>query len=265
MFYTLKIGVIPYSNRSAEFFFQRATKYIMPYKKDGEGKGFQDTVILQSVLEHLHSSKNLKGILITNDKGIQQVQINDYLPELDASKLRFTTLDDAWKDLFEYHFDQNVVQPWSEERKNALTAVEALDHLWKEFLAAHLTASMLRAGEFGQPMTVMILLSVDSVKVSFVDTPIPDLDANPDRPVRILISLSADCTAIVKKERFGFFSSILGGIEKADVEPTSPPEILQAKASWSGGIRATANVISRQFQDIVPESIMLEEELRSQR
>jgi hypothetical protein len=64
----------------------------------------------------------------------------------------------------------------------------------------------------------------------------------------------------VRKEHFSFFSEIIG-----DGQPTSQPEIVQEKASWSGGIRATANVVSRQFQDIFPESIVLEEELRSQK
>jgi hypothetical protein len=167
--------------------------------------------------------------------------------------------------LFEYHFDQNVIQPWAEERKNALTAAETLEALWKEFLASNLTEPMLRAGEFGQPMTVIKLLSVDSVKVAFVDTPIPDLDAEIDRPVKILISLSAKCTAIVRKEQFNFLFSILGGSDKNDVQAPSPLDILEAKASWSGGIRATAEIVSHQFKNIVPESIVSEEELRSQR
>ncbi len=47
------IAVVPYSDRDAEFFFQRATRYVMPFEKEGEGKGFQDAVILQSVLDHL--------------------------------------------------------------------------------------------------------------------------------------------------------------------------------------------------------------------
>jgi hypothetical protein len=259
------ISVIPYPHREVYFFFKRATKYVMPFEKDREGKGFQDAVILQSVLDHLHSQSDLNGVLITMDGGMKQAQIREFLPKFDSSRLRFTTLDETWHSLFEYHFDQNVVQPWTEERKNALTAVEALEHLWREFLASNLTEPMLRAGGFVQPMTVIKLLSVDSVKVTFVDTPIPDLDADPDRSVRILIALTAECTAIVRKEQFGFFSSMFGGIEKSDIQSTAPPEIVQEKASWSGGIRATANVVSHQFQDIVPESILSDEELRSQR
>jgi len=35
------IKVVPYPDRPAEFFFQRATRYLMPFEKEGEGKGFQ--------------------------------------------------------------------------------------------------------------------------------------------------------------------------------------------------------------------------------
>jgi hypothetical protein len=56
---------------------------------------------------------------------------------------------------------------------------------------------------------------------------------------------------------------LLDEIVGADV-PAAPPEIVQEKTVWSGGIRATAKIINRQFQDIVPESLVSEDELRAQ-
>jgi hypothetical protein len=261
----LAIGVIPYPHRTAEFFFQRATNYVMPFEKESEGKGFQDAVILQSVLEHLHSNGELRGAMITKDGGMRQSRIGEFFPEFDTSKLRFTTLVDAWDDLIRYHIDQKIIQPWGEERNNALAAVKNLDPVLKEFLATHLPESMLRAGELGAPATVLKLISVDSVDVSYVDTPVPELDTNPDRTVQISISISAQCTAIVRKESFSFFSSLFGGSEQASIEQTAPAEVMQGKASWSGGIRATAKSVNRQFQDIVPELVVSDEELRAQK
>jgi hypothetical protein len=262
---SLNIGVVPYPNCTVEFFFQRATNYAMPFEKDREGKGFQDAVILQSILEHLHSESELKGVLITRDGGMTQARIADFLPQLGTSRLRFATLDEAWDNLIHYHIDQKVIQPYHEELKNALAAVKKLDPELKDFLATHLTEPMLRAGELGAPATVLKLISVDSIDVSFVDTPVPDLDANPDRTVKILISISAQCTAVARKESFGFFSSLFGGSEQASIGSTSPPEVFQGKASWSGGIRATAKVVNRQFQEIVPEAVVSNEELRTQK
>ncbi len=261
----LEIGVVPYPNCAIEFFFQRATNYAMPFEKEREGKGFQDAVIFQSILEHLHSDSKLEGVLITRDGGMTQARIADFLPALGTSRLRFATVNEAWDNLIQFHIDQKVIQPYHEERKNALAAVKELKPELKDFLATHLTEPMLRAGEFGAPATALKLISVDSIDVSFVDTPVPDLDANPDRTVKILISISAQCTAIVRKEDFGFLSSLFGGSEQASTGPASPPEVFQGKASWSGGIRATAKVVNRQFQEIVPEAVVSDEELRTQK
>jgi len=260
-----EIGVIPYSNCSIEFFFQRATNYIMPFEKEREGKGFQDAVIMQSVLEHLHSDGELRGLLITKDGGMRQARIADFLPGLDKSRLHYANLDEAWDNLIHYHIDQTVIKPYHEERKNALAAVKEMDIDLKGFLAAHLTESMLRAGELGAPATALKLISVDSIEVSFVDTPVPDSDANPDRAVKILISISAQCTALLRKESFGFFSSLFGSPEQASSGPTLPSEVFQGNARWSGGIRATAKVVNRQFHEIVLEAIVSDEELRTQK
>ena len=259
------IKVVPYPDRRVEFFFQRATRYLMPFEKQGEGKGFQDAVILQSVLEHLQANPELRGVLLTKDGGMKQSRIREFLPEFDTTRLRIIALDEAWDNLFHFNFDQKVIQPWAEERKNALIAAQSLVSLWKEFLLTHLTESMLRAGGFGVSATVVKLISVDSVEVAYVDTPIPDLDKHSDRTVRISISASAQCTAIVRKERLNFFDAILGDYNKEDAAPPAPPEIGQDKATWSGGIRATAKIVNHEFVDIVPESLVSEEELRAQK
>jgi hypothetical protein len=257
------IQVVPYPARPAEFFFQRATKYVAPFEKEGEGKGFQDSVILLSVLEHLQANPQWNGIVLTKDGGMKQARILDFASDFDPARLRFTTLDDAWDNLYHFHFDQKVVQPWSEERKNALTAARALQPQLTDFLSTNLTESMVRAGGFGYSATVIKLVSIDSIEVSFVDTPIPNLYEHPDRTVKIAISLTAQCTALVKKEPVSFFTSILGDYGKEDTRPPAPPEFAQERASWPGGILASAKIVNHEFVDIVPESLVSDEELRS--
>ena len=259
------VQIIPYPAKSAEFFFQRATRYVAPFEKEGEGKGFQDSVILQSVLELLQADSQLKGLFLTKDSGMKQARIGDYVPDFDLSRLHFSTLDDAWDHLFHFNFDQTVVQPWAEERKNALTAARALELQLKDFLTANLTESMLGAGGFGYSATVIKLISVDSVDVSFVETPIPGLYEHPDRAVKIAISLSAQCTALVKKEPISFFGAILGNYNNEYTLPPAPPEIAQERASWSGGILASAKIIDHNFVDVFLESLVSDEELRTRR
>jgi hypothetical protein len=261
----LQIEIVPYTQGTAESFFQRATKYIAPFAKDAEGKGFQDAVILQSVIEHLHADGDLRGILITKDAAIMKTDLGQNFPDFDASRLRFIPFDEAWEPLVRFHVDQTVIQPWHEEQKNALAAVRANEQPLKMFLATHLAETMLRAGEFGTPATAVKVLSVDSLDVTSVDTPIQGSNERPDRKVTISITASARCTAILRKTNFGFYGALLSAGFPNAVESTSPAseEVTQGPATWTGGIRATAEVANRQFQNIVPESLMSDEELRS--
>jgi len=119
---------------------------------------------------------------------------------------------------------------------------------------------MLKANLFD---TVVKLLSVDAVQVNSVDTPIPDRQRNPDRKAEFTIALSAICTAVVRKN--SLFTTLWGISKEENVKTLRPaaPEEVEVNTSWSGGIRATADVINRQFQNIVPQSVVAEEELRT--
>jgi hypothetical protein len=257
-----RIDIAPYPDRDAQYFFELATRYVMPFAKDGEGKGYQDSVILKSVLDHLESDDKLRGLLITRDEGLKQAELRQFLPQFDTSRLRFTALAEAFEDLVKYHIDQTVVQPWAEERENALAAVRAMEPALKEFLASHLSESMLRAGEFSAPATPVKLVSVDSVEVAYVDTPVPESDADANRDVRLSVTASAMCTALLRKDRF-FYTALFGHTDESATEPASPPELAVGNASWNGGIRATARIRDRRFLDVVFESLASAEELRS--
>ena len=51
----------------------------------------------------------------------------------------------------------------------------------------------------------------------------------------------------LKKERLNFLDAILGDYNKKDATPPAPPEIGQEKATWSGGIRATAKIVNHEL------------------
>ena len=168
-------------------------------------------------------------------------------------------MDTVWKELFHPYFDETVLKPWEEERRNALSAAKALASELKSFLTSHLSESMLKTS--GWFATVVKLLSVDVVQVDSVDTPIPNMHQSADRKVEFTIAVSADCTAVVRKS--SFYMALLGISEENVKTQPAPPEEVEEKISWSGGIRATADVINRQFQNIAPQSLVSEEELRT--
>ncbi len=254
-----EIRIAPFGTKTVPELFGLATRYVLPFKDGGQGAGFQDAVILQSVLEHLHPEENRKGIFITQDAALKKTSLEAFFPGFNPNKLEFMELRVVWERLFRSYFDATVARPWREERKNALDAANASISVWRDFLSSALKEPMLRDNSsFGTRVTALRLLSVDSVTIRNVDTPIPELDENPDRNVTISVEGTAECTALLKKEHFDFLGvlSDLPGIER----PPDPPEIVEGKIHWSGKIRATADIVDRQFKNFLPEAIEQEKE-----
>jgi len=248
-----QVGIVPFGKRSLPEMFGLATRYVLPFKGGGQGAGFQDAVILQSVIEHLDSIEVSKGIFITNDTTLRKTSLREFYPAIESSRLEFMELDAVWERLFRSHFDATVIAPWREELKNAVEAANASAPVWVEFLSSTLTEGMLKGqSSFGLAVSVLKLISIDSIFVKHVDTPIPELDADPDRIVTVSVDLTADCTALLKKEHYDFMGLFS---EAASTQPLLPPEIVQGKAYWSGKLRATATIVGRQFSNFVPTAI----------
>jgi hypothetical protein len=79
-----------------------------------------------------------------------------------------------------------------------------------------------------------------------------------DRSVTVSVEATAECTALLKKERFDFLD-VLSDIPRIE-RPPEPPEIVEGKIHWLGKIRATADIVDRQFQNFVSEVIEQEKE-----
>ena len=106
---------------------------------------------------------------------------------------------------------------------------------------------------------VLHLSSVDDVKVLYVQTPLPDVGGPADRKVRIAISVSVECTAVVEKNY-----SVVHTLLKWKGDPPKPVEE-EEKIAWIGGVEASANVVNREFRDIEPIALIPVDELGSQR
>src|SRR5207302_8932981 len=58
---------VPYTTSTIEEVFGSATKYLLPFAPKAEGRGFQDAVILLSILDHLGPSSSGTGLFVTED------------------------------------------------------------------------------------------------------------------------------------------------------------------------------------------------------
>jgi hypothetical protein len=81
---------IPITTRPLSEFFDMAIRYGMPFVSDRskKGKGFQDAVVLASVLEHLKANPQLSGLLVTDDEVFSKVDVAKFMPSCAGVRLK---------------------------------------------------------------------------------------------------------------------------------------------------------------------------------
>ncbi len=247
---------VPFTKRSLEEIFDFATKYVLPFVFDAKGKGFQDAVILLSILDHLNEFPEAAAIFISADNDFKGVRFTDFLSGFDAKRLEIVKeLDVVFSRLWKPYFDETVIKPYRQEVENAKTAVQGILSELKTFLKSHLTEDMLKSGIGEQ---VLKILSVEDVRLLSVDTPIPKTGEPLNRKVTIQINVSADCRVLVSRD-YSFLRSVLRAYsgdspDESDLPP--PPEELELKVNWSGGIEATADIVDTQFKNVVLKALV---------
>jgi|SRR5579863_1920924 PIN domain-containing protein len=234
----------PLTRRSLQQIFALATKYAPPFAHKGEGKGFQDVVILTSILDDLNADPEARAIFITADEAFKDVRFSDLLPGFDPDRLRIVSkVETAFDSLWRPYFDETVIKPYRQEVENAQHAAKALTPEITEFVKSRLTEDMLRPGIFDK---IVKILSVDSVSVFLVDSPIPKEGAL-NRLADIAIKISAECTVLVK--RVFWLGAEEGGTSLL------PSQELEQKISWEGTVLATAEIVDTQFRNIRLKSL----------
>lgn len=242
----------PITSRSLAEFFDLATRYVLPFEYDRKkkGKGFQDAVILSSVLEHLKADTKIAGVFVTEDDVFSKVDISEFMPACTRVNFKVLTFEEVFKVLYDSYWDEHIKKPWKEEEANAKAAVEALMAELCKFIEINLDKSILRPGSFDR---LIELGGVEKVDVFHVTTPIP-IPGKPDRAVRIAIAVQAHFQAVVEKD-FSLARSLLAGT------PTPGPFRTSTEITWTGGVEAIAEVKDRKYTSIKFVSLIPSEQL----
>jgi len=258
-----RITRIPFTARTVEEVFGFATKYLLPFAHRAEGKGFQDAVILLSVLDHLNSSPEANAIFVTADGDFAGIRFDSFMPSFDPKRLRVLDLEMTFDFLSRHYYEESVIKPYEQEKRNALVAAEALTSQIEGFVESRITVDMMKPGGLGG--TVTKLLSLEGVTILSVDTPLPEPNT-PRRSVEILIAVMAVYKVIAAggirpKGELNSLSALL----KADTFEFIPfSENHETYAFWRGRIQATAEIVNSEFKKIaliglVPENTSLPE------
>jgi|ERR1051326_242146 hypothetical protein len=251
----------PFTARTTEEIFGFATRYVLPFAHKGEGKGFQDAVILLSILDYMNSHPEAKSILITKDGDFKDPVFADFIPGFDKNRLRIerdlkAVSDSMWKP----YIDEAMVKPYRQDVANALNAVRLLPLELIEFVGTHLTKDMLKGG-LGE--TILKIISVDKVYPFSVELPFPKVGEDRDRNVEMRINVSATCSVLISRD-FSLFSNLLRltGYNASPDEVNVPPlpEESETQVTWNGGISATADFKDGAVTNIVLQGLLPEKQ-----
>ncbi len=248
-----QFGIIraPMTTRPLSEFFDIAVRYETPFvsERNKKGKGFQDAVVLASVLEHLKANPQLSGLLVTDDEVFSKVDVAKFMPSCKQVKLKVLPFEETFNALYNSYWDQHVKKPWEEERHNAKKAVEEIEPEIRTFLQSNMDDAELKAGS---SEATLKLISVGKVEVSYVNTPLP-IPGNPDRSARIAIAVLARCRVLAKRD---YWSDLISG--KTYVSSEDPSE---TDVTWLGGIEALAEIRKHKFVNIRLTSLLPTSEL----
>jgi PIN domain len=247
---------VPFTKRPLEDVFEFATKYVLPFVPDAKGRGFQDAVILFSILDHLNEFPEASAIFISADNDFKDIRLTDFLSGFDSKRLEIVKeLDVVFNRLWKPYFDETVIKPYRQEIENAKTAAQGILSELTIFIKSNLTEDILKPGIGDQ---VLKILSVEDVRILSVDTPLPTTDEPLNRTVTIQINVSSDCRVLVSRD-YSFLKSVFRAYsgdspDESDLPP--PPEELELKVNWSGGIEATADIVDTKFKNVVLKTLV---------
>lgn len=245
-----RIQIVDFTKRSTMEMFAHATRYTRPFAPKGEGKGFQDAVILASVLDHLEAIAPSKAVLITKDGDFVNANYQAFVPTFEPERLRVIDLTTAFEELFHPYFDETRVKPYRKLLAEAEELTRADVNKLREFAASRLTPDMLRP-QIGD--RILQVLSVDTLDIRSVQVPFPENDTTTH--IDISIRVMGTCSVRVLTD-WSALRGLFGGMSLS-TDPT--PKEGEKKVSWLGLIEAKGSVVNGKLQKISLDSLAADE------
>jgi hypothetical protein len=247
---TLGVSVVEFTRRSAEEIFGHATRYRRPFAAKSEGKGFQDAVILLSILDNLNQHPDLSAVFVTNDRDFDDVDCGVFVPGFHRDRFRVLDLDSCFDELYRPHFDETRVKPYRKLLQQADDLARSMVQNLRDFAIALLTPDML------SPLPgdrILRIESFDTFEVRFVQVPFPE--SNSMSNVDIAIKVMATCNVRVVTD-LAFIRSVFGGISTSTDPATRESN---KNLTWLGLIEASGSIVDGSLRALTPKSVARDE------
>ena len=245
----LEISRVDYTQRPTHDLFRHATRYIRPFAKDGEGRGFQDATILLSVIDHVCAHSDVSGVLVTNDGDFKRLDYRAFSPDFDLRRLDVQNFDTVFKLLVHPYVDETRIKPYRKLRESAERLAGAKLADIREFISSRLTIDMVKPGPAD---TIQELVEVNDVRVLQLEVPFPDVGTVMGS-IDVTIKVLATFRALVSTD----IASLRAFFGETAATPAAPLK-QERTISWYGVIQATGvvangEVSELQFQDLASD------------
>lgn len=235
------IETVPYTQRTTQEMFAFATRQLSPFAKDSEGKGFQDAVILVSVLDHLRDHPELRGALVTDDGDFAKLDYSAYISDFDATRLRVMKFDAVFRQLYRSHFNETRVKPYRRLLEAAEEFVKQRMNDVQNFVECRLTAEMIRPS-FSD--TVRSVGSIEQIQIRRVDFQFPE-----DEPINVELEITIKLLVTARGVVVTDFNMVRAFFGETDLPP-APVKEQEKKLSAFVMIRAVGEVVERELKNI---------------
>lgn len=183
---------VPFTSRPVTDFFRMAARKQLPFEE--KDKGFRDTVILFSVIDHLQKTPEVTGWLGSSDGVFKRTDIKEFIKVAGTQLLVYDKVNDLL-DAVRGIVADVVKFVWQADEKKALAALRAELPRIQEFVSTNLQVSELDI----QPAYGLLtrLERVEVLDITKVRTPLPT-KLRSDAPVPILAEIALKLHIIVR-------------------------------------------------------------------
>jgi hypothetical protein len=240
------ISRIAFTQRTTQEIFGYAARYIAPFATEKEGKGFQDAVILLSILDHLRDHPDVRAVFVTKDSDFAKLDYRQFVPDFDPARLQVVDFERVFHDLYEPYFDETRVKPYRSLLEAAERMAKADLPRIGEFVVANLTAEILRPSPAEK---IREILSVEKIDIRGVDLPFPE-ETPTTTTVEITIKIMITCKALVATD-MNALRAFFGGLNLAP----EPPREEEKSLTGFGLIEAAGEVVEGELKSITPKTL----------
>jgi hypothetical protein len=231
----------PYTQRPLTDFFGMAIRQEQPFGE--EGKGFQDAVILSSVLQHLQQSPVAGAVFISRDKDFGKTRIAE-LAKAAGTELECFNLEQLGSQL-EKRLKANVEEHWRQDKQRLRAILVPRMSEIVQFIQKNLEVP---TGELAVLATSLGGFMM-SYELGCVLTPLPD----PNRKPGDAVTVSFDVTMKIQVPQFsfGFAQTTVPLSQLLTTRGAIVPKAGTADiATLSVEVEANATVIENGYSDV---------------